>query len=266
MMGLRCEILTLFPELIAGVIGQSMLKRARDRERLCVGIRNIRDYAEGRHQVADDAPYGGGGGMVLKAEPILRAVQAVRQEAGEVRVILPSPQGIPFCQARAEDLAQERRLIVFICGHYEGIDERVRLSLDLEEVSVGDYVLTGGELPALMMLDAAARLVPGVLGDETSARQDSFCGSLLDWPHYTRPWEVNGLMVPEVLRSGDHEAIQSWRRRAALKNTYEKRPDLLRPRELSGQEMLWLQEIAEEYERTRDTPGRQLRSGVGGGK
>lgn len=265
-MVLRFEILTLFPELISGVIGQSILKRAQDKGRLRVGIRNIRDYTEGRHQVADDTPYGGGGGMVLKAEPILRAVQAVREEADDVRLLLPSPQGTPFSQARAEDLAQEQRLIVFICGHYEGIDERVTLSLNLEEVSVGDYVLTGGELPALVMIDAAVRLVPGVLGDETSASQDSFSESLLDWPHYTRPWEVNGLKVPEILRSGDHEAIRSWRRKSALKNTYEKRPDLLRPQKLSGQDKQWLHEIAEEYERTQDIPGEELRSGVGGGK
>ncbi len=274
---MRCEVITLFPDLILQVLGQSMLKRAQEKGLLQVRVRNLRDYTDDRHQVADDTPYGGGAGMVMKAEPIFRAVDAVRQDyrdtsgrhsgqletapwrrpAGAesvpeptVRLIVPSPQGRLFCQRVAEELRDERRPIVFVCGHYEGLDERVRLGLRPEEISIGDYVLTGGELPALVIIDAVVRLIPGVLGDPESAREDSFADSLLDYPHYTRPAEVRGLTVPDILLSGNHEAIRLWRRKEALRNTYLKRPDLLRDRVLNEEDRRLLDDIV------RDSAGR----------
>ena len=256
---MRCEVLTLFPEMVQPVLAQSMLKRAQDKSLLEVHVRNLREYTLDRHQVADDAPYGGGAGMVMKAEPIFRAVDALRQdykddEAG-LRLLLPSPQGRPFTQSMAEDLRDERRVLVFICGHYEGIDERVRLGLEPEELSIGDYVLTGGELPALVMIDAAVRLIPGVVGDPASILEESFRDSLLDYPHYTRPTEMRGLSVPEVLLSGNHEAIRLWRRKAALRNTYLKRPDLLRDRLLNDEERRLLDEIVREGARQTTVRG-----------
>ncbi len=187
---IRCDLITLFPDMVLPVLNQSILKRAQEKGMLEVRVRDLRGYTLDRHQVADDAPYGGGAGMVMKAEPLFRAVDALRREyqdspAGtELRLLLPSPQGRPFTQRLAEDLRDERRRLVFLCGHYEGVDERVRLGLDPEEVSIGDYVLTGGELPALVMVDATARLIPGVLGDPESAQYDSFAESLLEYPHY----------------------------------------------------------------------------------
>ena len=251
-MPMRCDLITLFPEMVLPVLGQSILKRAREKGLLEVRVRNLRDYTLDRHQVADDAPYGGGAGMVMKAEPMLRAVDALRREYHEavpgssLRLLLPSPQGRPLTQHFAEELGKERRRLVFLCGHYEGIDERVRLALDPEEVSIGDYVLTGGELPALVMIDAATRLIPGVLGDPESARVESFADLLLDFPQYTRPPDVRGLAVPEVLLSGDHEAIRIWRRKEALRSTYLKRPDLLRDRLLNEEDRRLLDDIVRE--------------------
>jgi tRNA (guanine37-N1)-methyltransferase len=246
---MRCDVLTLFPELIQAVLDQSMLKRAREKGRLEVRVRNLRDYTLDRHQVADDTPYGGGPGMVIKAEPVFRAVEDVRRDCqlpDAVRLVLPSPQGRLFTQALAEELSCEDRRLVFICGHYEGIDERVRTALNPEEISVGDYVLTGGELPALIMIDAAVRLIPGVLGDPESAQQDSFIEPLLDYPHYTRPPDVRGLTVPEVLLSGNHEAIRLWRRKESIRNTYVKRPDLLQRQALSQEDQRLLDEVLSE--------------------
>ncbi len=201
----------------------------------------------------------------LITEPLFRAVDALRREyqdspAGtELRLLLPSPQGRPFTQRLAEDLRDERRRLVFLCGHYEGVDERVRLGLDPEEVSIGDYVLTGGELPALVMVDATARLIPGVLGDPESAQYDSFAESLLEYPHYTRPPEVRGLAVPEVLLSGNHEAIRIWRRKEALRSTYLKRPDLLKDELLNEEDKRLLDAIV------REGATAHLTSGGGGG-
>lgn len=249
---LRCDVITLFPDLVQSVLGQSMLKRAQEKGLLEARVHNLRDYTEGRHLVADDTPYGGGAGMVMKAEPVFRAVEALRRQYGEfgagtsLRLLLPSPQGRPFTQRLAEEFRDERRRLVFVCGHYEGIDERVRIGLEPEEVSVGDYVLTGGELPALVMIDAAVRLIPGVLGDPESAERDSFAESLLDYPHYTRPAELRGLPVPEVLLSGNHEAIRLWRRKEALRSTYRKRPDLLQDRSLTGEDRRLIEEIVGE--------------------
>jgi len=224
---MKCAVVTLFPEMIRPVLGQSILKRASEKGLLDVQIHDLRDFTEDKHRTADDHPYGGGAGMVLKPEPIFRAVDRIRAEGEPLRLILTSPQGRPFTQALASEFSRESRRIVFICGRYEGVDERVREGLDLEEISIGDYVLTGGELPALVMMDAAVRWVPGVLGDPDSAKEDSFAGTLLDYPHYTRPATFRGLGIPEVLMSGNHEAIEDWRRKQALLNTQRKRPDLL---------------------------------------
>jgi tRNA (guanine37-N1)-methyltransferase len=237
--------------MVQPVLGQSMLKRAQEKGLVELRVHNLRDYTMDRHQVADDTPYGGGAGMVMKAEPVFRAIDALRNEASErsaapdLRIILPSPQGRPFTQRLAEEWHDSRRL-VFLCGHYEGFDERIRGGLRTEEVSIGDYVLTGGELPALVMIDAVVRLIPGVLGDPDSARQDSFADALLDYPHYTRPPEVRGLSVPAVLLSGNHEAIRQWRRKEALRNTYLKRPDLLGDRLLNEEDRRLLDDIVRE--------------------
>lgn len=249
---MRCEIITLFPEVVRPVLDQSILKRAQDKGLLSVGVLNLRDFTMDRHQVADDAPYGGGAGMVIKADPFFRAVKRVQKEQTAPRLIMPSPQGRPFTQRLAQELAEESRTLVFLCGHYEGVDERVRLRLEPEEISIGDYVLTGGELPALVMIDAAVRLVPGVVGDPESVQQESFMDSLLDFPHYTRPAEVAGLAVPEVLLSGNHEAIRKWRRMQALRSTYLKRPDLLHDRALTDEDKRMLSEIgASEFDECR---------------
>ena len=249
---MRCAVVTLFPDMVAPVVGQSILKRAQEKGLLEVAVENLRDYTFDRHKTADDVPYGGGAGMVMKAEPVLRALDALQARyqtshpETTLRVIVPSPQGRPFTQELAQSLAQDERVIVFVCGHYEGMDERVRLALHPEEISVGDYVLTGGELSALVMIDAAARLVPGVLGDAASAAEESFTEGLLEYPHYTRPADVRGMAVPEVLVSGHHEAIRLWRRKEALRNTYLKRPDLLRDRELGMEDRRLLNEVMQE--------------------
>jgi tRNA (guanine37-N1)-methyltransferase len=247
---LRCDVITLFPEMVTPVLESSILKRAREKGLLEVNVHNLRDYAADKHKVADDLPYGGGAGMVMKAEPILRAVEEIRrpyeQRRETSKILLPSPQGRPFTQAYARELAVDRDRLIILCGHYEGIDERVRLLLKPEEVSVGDYVLTGGELPALVLIDAAARLIPGVLGDPESIIEESFAESLLEYPHYTRPAEVRGLTVPEVLLSGHHEEIRRWRRKQALKTTYEKRPDLLKDRQLTLEDQQLLDDIIRE--------------------
>lgn len=252
---MQCDIVTLFPDMVDPVISQSMLKRAQEKGLLEVRVHNLRDYTDDRHRVADDTPYGGGAGMVLKAEPILRAIDVLREACGgRMRILIPSPQGRPLTHRLAEELKDEQQRIVFVCGHYEGFDERVRVALDAEEVSIGDYVLTNGELPALVILDAAVRLIPGVLGDPDSARQDSFVDALLDHPHYTRPAHVRGLSVPDVLLSGHHEAIRRWRRKEALRSTYEKRPSLLQDRQLTSEDRQLLDEILHEKMLTPSVP------------
>lgn len=252
---MRCDIITLFPDMVAPVLGQSMLKRAQGKGLLDVRVWNLRDFTHDPHRAADDAPYGGGAGMVLKAEPILRAVDALRAAYKEsapgerLRLVIPSPQGRPFTERLAEELRDEPRRLVFVCGHYEGMDERVLLGLQPEELSIGEYVLTGGELPALVMIDAVARLIPGVLGDPESALHDSFTEAILDYPHYTRPDTVRGMRVPEVLLSGNHEAIRVWRRKEALRNTLRKRPDLIRDGQLHEEDQRLLEDILRESER-----------------
>ncbi len=237
--------------MLEPIFGQSILKRAIDKGLLNVCIRDLRDFAYDKHRVTDDVPYGGGGGMLLKPEPIFAALDLIREERGEIRVILPSPQGKHFDQTLAEDFSNEKLPLVFICGHYEGIDARVNDGISLEEVSVGDYILTGGEIPAALMIDAAVRLVPGVLGGALSAQEESFSTSLLEHPHYTRPFEYRGMKVPEILTSGHHSKIQGWRREKSLINTLEKRPDLLEEAPLTKAERLWVAGLDLEQEGLR---------------
>jgi len=259
---LRCDVITLFPEMVTPVLESSMLKRAREKGLLEVNVHNLREYTQDKHKVADDVPYGGGAGMVMKAEPILRAVEEIRrpyEQRGEmVRMLVPSPQGRPFTQAYAHELAADPSRFIILCGHYEGIDERVRLALKPEEVSVGDYVLTGGELPAMVILDAVARLVPGVVGDEQSVADDSFSRGLLDFPQYTRPATLTragpqgatDLAVPDVLLSGNHADIRRWRKREAVTRTLERRPDLLADANLDEEEREILREITAREEKS----------------
>jgi tRNA (guanine37-N1)-methyltransferase len=244
----RIDVVTLFPELFPGVLGASMLRVARERGAVDIRVVDLRDYTEGRHRVADDYPFGGGGGMVLKPEPLFQAVEALRTP--ESHVVLLCPQGRTFRQADAARLARRPHLIL-LCGHYEGVDERVRARVVDEELSIGDFVLTGGELPALAILDAVVRLLPGVLGDPTGAARESFAEGRLDYPQYTRPAEFRGLRVPEVLLSGDHGRIAQWRRREALRRTVARRPDLLAAVPPSGEEREWLDEMTRGGELTR---------------
>lgn len=246
---LNFEVLTLFPGLIEGPLNESILKRGREKGLLNVGVRNIRDYTEDKHKAADDSPYGGGAGMVLKPGPIFRAFEALKAEhrGEECLSILLSPQGRLFDQKRAEQLSEEKRRIVLLCGHYEAIDERVIDALVDEELSIGDYVLTGGEIAALVVIDAAARLLPGVLGDEESAFRDSFGEGFLDHPHYTRPAEFLGMKVPDVLLSGNHAEIEKWRRREALRATLLKRPELLETADLMEEDKKVLEELKKEF-------------------
>ena len=246
---MKCDVLTLFPDILTAYLNESILKRARDKELLDVNLVNIRDFASGPHRQVDDYPFGGGAGMVLKPEPVFRAMDALKEDGEPRRVVLLSPQGRPFDQSMAEDYAKEERKFVFICGRYEGIDERVRALVD-EEVSIGDFVLTGGELGALVIIDAVTRLIPGVLGDEKSIEDESFSWGLLDYPHYTRPREFRGLDVPPVLLSGNHEEIRLWRRREALKKTLEVRPDLIDSTRLSDRDKEMLLELSSEEDKS----------------
>ena len=225
--GMKVTILTLFPGMFQGPLTESMLKRAIDAGILAVDVRDIRDHARGKHRVVDDSPYGGGPGMLMKPEPLVEAVEAVRREAeGAPWVILLTPQGRSFDQRLAAELAEKPHLAL-VCGRYEGVDERARRAMD-DEISIGDFVLTGGEPAAIVVLDAVTRLLSGVLGDAESAGSDSFATGLLQYPQYTRPAEFRGRAVPPVLLSGDHGAIARWRRLQSILRTQRRRPDLLR--------------------------------------
>jgi tRNA (guanine37-N1)-methyltransferase len=245
---MRVDILTLFPEMLRSPLEHSILKRAQESGRLSVGLVNIREFASDRHRTTDDTPYGGGAGMVMKPEPIFRAVEHLlanpapnegEPAPGPARIILMTPQGEPFSQAKARELAQEDHLVL-LCGRYEGVDERVREHLVTDELSIGDYVLTGGELPALVVVDAVARLIPGVLGHEESPQHDSFTDDLLEYPHYTRPVDFRGWSVPQVLLSGNHEEVARWRRRQSILRTLIQRPDLFRRHRLTEEELTLL--------------------------
>lgn len=223
---MRFDIITLFPGMFVGPFQESIIARAMERGLLEIQLHNLRDYATGKNQVVDDYPFGGGPGMVMKPDPIFTAVEALRKERS--RVVLMSPQGRKFSQAIAQDLSNREHLIL-ICGHYEGVDERVRQYLVDDELSIGDYVLTGGELPAMVVCDAVARLIPEVLGEEKSAQEESFSVGLLEYPHYTRPAVFRGMTAPEVLLSGNHALVDRWRHEQSLIRTLQRRPELLKP-------------------------------------
>jgi tRNA (guanine37-N1)-methyltransferase len=243
---LRFDIITIFPAMIEQALAAGIVGRAIDRGTLNVMVHDLRAFTEDRHHVVDDVPYGGGPGMVLKPEPICRALDQVGRDAlARPTVILTSPQGTRFSQAVATRLARAANLVL-VCGRYEGVDERVRDRVD-EEISIGDYVLSGGELAALVIVDAVARLVPGVVGDEQSVAEDSFSRGLLDFPHYTRPAEFGGTRVPDVLLSGNHAEIRRWRKREALTRTLARRPDLLAEAQLDDEEREILRELEKEH-------------------
>ena len=234
---MRIEVLTTFPGIIEAVTAESILGRARQKGIVEVEAVNLRDFAADRHKTTDDEPFGGGPGMVMKCEPVFAAVEALtaRRPGARARIVLMTPQGRRLDQKMVEELAAESYVIV-ICGRYEGIDERIREHLVTDEISIGDYVLSGGEIPALVLIDAVTRLVPGVLGDDASVESESFSSGLLEYAQYTRPAEFRGLRVPEVLLSGNHELIRQWRRVAALERTLDKRPDLLQSAQLTEED------------------------------
>jgi len=248
---MHIDIFTLFPEMFAGPLTESILKRAQEGGLLRVDLRNIRDWTTDRHHTADDTPYGGGGGMIMKAEPIVAAVEAIIPAGQGVPVILMSPQGRVFTQAVAQELGHYGR-IALVCGHYEGIDQRAIDLVITDEISIGDYVLTGGELAAMVIIDAVARTLPGVLGDPQAAIDDSHATGLLEGAHYTRPPEFRGMAVPETLVSGNHAHIEAWRRRAAIRQTWRRRPEMLITATLTEKEKQFLLELAkEEIEKAR---------------
>jgi tRNA (guanine37-N1)-methyltransferase len=243
----RLSVLTIFPRMLQAPLEEGIVRRAIDAGLVSIDVRDLREFTDDRHRSVDDAPFGGGPGMVMKPEPILRAVEALGAPAPAERraIVLLSPRGARFDQAMAARFSRLDHLVL-LCGRYEGIDERVRESLDAEEVSLGDFVLTGGETAALAVIEATVRLLPGALGDEGSAAADSFADGLLDFPHYTRPAEWRGRRVPEVLLSGDHEKIRRWRRKEALRATRERRPDLLDRAALGAEDERLLRELEDE--------------------
>jgi len=243
---LRIDLVTIFPRMVEGPLSDGIVQRAREAGLVDLRVHDLRDFTDDRHRSVDDAPFGGGPGMVMKAEPFFRALETIaRESAGAEVVALLSPRGRPFDQATARRYSRLARLVL-LCGRYEGVDERVAEALADEEVSLGDFVLTGGETAALAVVEATVRLLPGALGDEGSAETDSFEGGLLDWPHYTRPAVVRGRGVPPVLLSGDHGEIRRWRRREALRATLERRPDLLASARLAAEDRAMLREIEDE--------------------
>lgn len=241
---MKFDILTLFPAMFDGPFTESIIKRAVEDGLINIRLHNIRDCAFDRHKTADDYPYGGGAGMVMKPEPLAACIEKVKAERPAARVILTTPQGKPFNQALAGELAREEEILI-ICGRYEGVDERVRELFVDDEISLGDFVMTGGEIAAMVLVDAVSRLIPGVLGCGDSAAGDSFSDGLLEYPQYTRPAEFRGLAVPEVLLSGNHQEIARWRRRQALQRTWLKRPDLLAAARLSEEDRKYLQDMEE---------------------
>ncbi|MBN1140857.1 MAG: tRNA (guanosine(37)-N1)-methyltransferase TrmD [Deltaproteobacteria bacterium] len=247
---MKFDVLTLFPAFFESPLQAGVLGKALEKQLFHMAIHNLRGWAEAPHFVVDDAPYGGGGGMVMKPEPIRRALDAIRREAPRSRLLLMTPQGRAFRQRDAVGLSREEGLIL-LCGRYEGIDERVRAWVD-DEYSIGDYVLTGGEYAALVIIDAVARLLPGVLGNELSAGEDSFGDGLLEYPHYTRPAEFDGIRVPEVLQSGNHAEIARWRRRERLRRTLERRPELLDEAALSTGDRRLLAELRNRPEEKKE--------------
>jgi tRNA (guanine37-N1)-methyltransferase len=246
----RFDVFTLFPEVFTPYLNSSILERARQRGLLEVNLHNIRDWATDRHKMTDDVPYGGGGGMIMKPEPIFQSVEGVLGVPPSCPVILLTPQGRPFTQEIAREFADQDHLAL-LSGRYEGVDERVRLHLVDEEISIGDYILTGGELGAMVLIDALTRLIPGVLGDPDATQKDSFSAGRLEYPHYTRPANFRGWEVPDILRSGDHGRVGRWRREQALRRTWLRRPDLLTSAHLTPEDKAYLA-FLEENERSGD--------------
>ncbi|GFO66274.1 tRNA (guanosine(37)-N1)-methyltransferase TrmD [Geomonas paludis] len=239
---MKFDILTLFPAMFEGPLTESILKRASDKGLIEIGLHNIRDWAFDKHATADDSPYGGGSGMVMKVEPLAGAIEAVKEKRPGSKVILTTPGGRPFTHQVAQELSREEGLII-ICGRYEGVDERVRTLFVDDEISLGDFVLTGGEIAAMVIVDAVSRLVPGVLGHEESAQYDSFADGLLEYPQYTRPPEFRGEKVPDILLSGNHAEIAKWRRKEQIRRTLASRPELLDGIEWSKQDKKLLKEL-----------------------
>lgn len=243
---MKIHILSLFPEMFTGVLGTSIMKKAVEKEAVSFEVTDFRDFSTNKHKSVDDYPYGGGAGMVLKPQPIFDAIDSIKEKTNQKpRIVLMCPQGEKFTQKKAEELAKESQLI-FICGHYEGYDERIREHLVTDEISIGDYVLTGGELGAMVVADAVVRLLPGVLGNENSPVHDSFSSGLLEHPHYTRPADFRGMKVPDVLLSGNHAKINQWREKQSLKRTVDRRPDLLEQLQLTDQQKQLLNQISQE--------------------
>jgi len=242
---MKIDVLSLFPSMFDGVFGESILKKAQEKNAVELNVVNFREYSTNKHQNVDDYPYGGGAGMVLTPQPIFDAVEKLTETAEKPRVVLLCPQGERYTQAKAEELAAEEHLI-FICGHYEGYDERIREQLVTDEISIGDYVLTGGELGAMVVIDSVVRLLPDVLGNNYSAVQDSHSTGLLEHPHYTRPADFRGLTVPEVLMSGNHKKIEQWRQKESLKRTLLRRPDMLEKMELTEEQKKLVAQLKEE--------------------
>jgi tRNA (guanine37-N1)-methyltransferase len=239
---MKINVFTLFPEVFHTYLDTSIVRRAIQNQLVKVYLNNIRDWTIDRHHVTDDQPYGGGGGMIMKPEPIFTAVERILGDNYQYPIILLTPQGRLFDQAVASEYSSQRE-IALICGRYEGVDERVRQHLVTDELSIGDYVLSGGELPAMVVVDAVVRLLPGALGDPKGAQDDSYSSGLLEYPHYTRPADFRGWQVPEVLSSGDHARIERWRREQALKRTYQRRPDLIKKADLSDEDRKYLKSL-----------------------
>ena len=249
---MKLHVISLFPEMIEQLLGYGVLGRAIDAGRLTVCCWNPRDFTHDKHRTVDDRPYGGGPGMLMKVQPLADAIHAAQAESADAKVIYLSPQGQHLQQAKARSLAAAAQDLILIAGRYEGVDERLIEQLVDEEISIGDYVLSGGELPALVLIDAIARMLPGVLGDDDSAQQDSFMAGLLDCPHYTRPEQIDGREVPKVLLGGDHKAIERWRLKQSLGRTWQRRPELIEAAELDEEKQALLSEFIEEQQQGVD--------------
>jgi tRNA (guanine37-N1)-methyltransferase len=248
---MKFDIVTIFPRMVEAGLAEGVISRGVERGLLDIKVHDLREYTVDRHRSVDDVPYGGGPGMVMKPEPLARAVEDIRARRGDPdTVVLLSPQGRRFTQGEAARMSALRH-VALLCGRYEGMDERIRTLVATEELSIGDYVLSGGELPALVIVDAISRLIPGVVGDTRSVEEDSFSRGLLDYPHYTRPSEFSGAKVPEVLMSGHHEQVRRWRKKTAIQRTLERRPELLDTAAMDDEERALLDEIRKEQETER---------------
>jgi tRNA (guanine37-N1)-methyltransferase len=248
------DIVSIFPGMFEGVFNESMIKRARDKGLLQINTHDLRDYSDDKHRKVDDYPFGGGPGMVMKPEPFFKAVKTIRGKSSKKsKTILMSPQGTLFNHEKAQELSKEEHLII-LCSHYEGVDERVRLYLAEEEISIGNYILTGGEIPAMVIVDALVRFIPGVLSD-ASLEEETFVAGLLEYPQYTRPREYEGMSVPEVLLSGNHELIRQWRAQRSVERTLKRRPDLLQNAELTREQEQYLKKYIQDKTQTQDKPG-----------